>query len=210
MIIGQGATVLTVSVGWGCLDIFLSSLNSLFLSPALWVMTWYRLKYCLKEPLNPKLPTNPIHCILRYTPLQAMFIQWYYSLIQKKCRGSNEYALPITVKFDQSTRRFGRISFAHFFKLTKHMALLFYILSPYLLSCMRGSRNVRKNMHIIKTVIRLRYDKFWRPWDSNSVSQVCVALQRPIISKCQHSPKFGNTVPVKFSFVFANLCWLAK
>ena len=36
-------------------------------------------------------------------------------------------------------------------------------------------------------------------WDSNSVSQVCAALQRPIISKCQHSAKFGNTVHVKGS-----------
>ena len=33
-----------------------------------------------------------------------------YSLIQTKCQGGNKYALPITVKFDQSTRKFGRIS----------------------------------------------------------------------------------------------------
>ena len=76
-----------------------------------------------------------------------------YSLIQMKCQGGNKYALSITVKFDQSTRRFGRISFARLFKLTKHIALLFYLLSPHLLSCMRGSRNVRKNMHIIKTIM---------------------------------------------------------
>ena len=67
-----------------------------------------------------------------------------YSLIQTKCQGGYKYALPITVKFDQSTRKFGRISFARLFKLTKHVALLFYLLSPYLLSCVRGSRNVRK------------------------------------------------------------------
>ena len=48
-----------------------------------------------------------------------------YSLIQKKCQGGNKCVLPITVKFDQSTRRFGRISFARSFKLTKHTALLF-------------------------------------------------------------------------------------
>ena len=71
-----------------------------------------------------------------------------------KCQGGNKYALSITVKFDQSTRRFGRISFARLFKLTKHIALLFYLLSPHLLSCMRGSRNVRKNMHIIKTIMK--------------------------------------------------------
>ena len=58
------------------------------------------------------------------------------------------------VKFDQPTRRFGRISFARLFKLTKHITLLFYLLSPYLLLCMRGSRNVRKNMHNIKTIMK--------------------------------------------------------
>ena len=41
-----------------------------------------------------------------------------------KCQGGNKYALPITVKFDQSTGKFGRISFARLFKLTKHIALL--------------------------------------------------------------------------------------
>ena len=79
----------------------------------------------------------------------------WYSLIQMKCQGGNKYALSITVKFDQSTRRFGRISFARLFKLTKHITLLFYLLSPYLLSCMRSSRNVRKNMHIIKTIMKI-------------------------------------------------------
>ena len=72
-----------------------------------------------------------------------------YSLIQMKCQDGKKYALSITVKFDQSTRRFGRISLACLFKLTKHITLLFYLLSPYLLSCMRGSRNVRKNMHTV-------------------------------------------------------------
>ena len=62
-----------------------------------------------------------------------------------KCQGGNKYALPITVKFDQSTGKFGRISFARLFKLTKHIALLSFI---------RGSRNVRNNMHIIKTIMK--------------------------------------------------------
>ena len=77
-----------------------------------------------------------------------------YSSIQMKCQGGNKYALSMTVKFDQSTRKFGRISFARLFKFTKHIVLLFYLLSPYLLSCMRGSRNVRTNMHIIKTIMK--------------------------------------------------------
>ena len=79
---------------------------------------------------------------------------YVYSSIQMKCQGGNKYALSVTVKFDQSTRRFGRISFARLFKFTKHIALLFYLLSPYLLSCMRGSRNVRTNMHITKTMMK--------------------------------------------------------
>ena len=45
-----------------------------------------------------------------------------YSLIQMKCQGGNKDALSVTVKFDQSTRRFGRISFARLFKFTKHIA----------------------------------------------------------------------------------------
>ena len=56
---------------------------------------------------------------------------------------------------------------------------------------------------------RLQYDESRRRWDSNSVSQICAA-QRPINSKCPQSTKFGNTLAVKFSLIFANLCWLAK
>ena len=84
-----------------------------------------------------------------------------YSLIQMKCQGGNKYALSITVKFNQSTRRFGWVRFARLFKLTKHIASLLYILSPYLLSCMIGSRNVRKNMNITKTIM-----KFCANWNT--------------------------------------------
>ena len=84
----------------------------------------------------------------------ASFKVYGYSSIQMKCQGGNKYALSITSKFDQFTRRFGRISFARLFKFTKHIALLFYLLSPYLLSCMRGSNNVRTNMPIIKTIMK--------------------------------------------------------
>ena len=71
-----------------------------------------------------------------------------------KCQGGNEHELPITVKFDQSTKRFSRISFARLLKLTKHIALLFYLLLPYLLSFMGGSRNVRQNMRITETILK--------------------------------------------------------
>ena len=58
LIVGQGPTALAVGAGGGCLDIF--TLNYLFspLSPSLWETVRYRLKYCLKGPLNPKQPTN--------------------------------------------------------------------------------------------------------------------------------------------------------
>ena len=55
--VGQRPTALAVGAGGGCLDIF--SFIYLFfpLSPSFWETTRYRLKYCLKGPLNPK-PTN--------------------------------------------------------------------------------------------------------------------------------------------------------
>ena len=58
MIVGQGPIALAVDAGGGCLDIF--TLLYLFssLSPSLWETARYRLKYCLKGPLNPKQPTN--------------------------------------------------------------------------------------------------------------------------------------------------------
>ena len=56
--VGQGPIALAVGAGGGCLDIF--TLLYLFspLSPILWETARYRLKYCLKGPLNPKQPTN--------------------------------------------------------------------------------------------------------------------------------------------------------
>ena len=44
-------------VGGGCLDIFSLVCRFSFLSPSLLETARYRLKYCLKGPLNPK-PTN--------------------------------------------------------------------------------------------------------------------------------------------------------
>ena len=46
------------SAGGGCLDIFSLIYLFSFLSPCLWETARYRLKYCLKGPLNPKQPTN--------------------------------------------------------------------------------------------------------------------------------------------------------
>ena len=54
MIVGQGPIVLAVAEGGGCLDIFTLLYPFSPLSPSLWETTRYRLKYCLKGPLNPK------------------------------------------------------------------------------------------------------------------------------------------------------------
>ena len=43
----------------GCLDIIVFSLSSIIsLTPSLWETARYRLKYCLKGPLNPKQTDN--------------------------------------------------------------------------------------------------------------------------------------------------------
>ena len=54
----QGPTVLTVGADGDCLDIFTLIYPFFPLSPSLWETARYRLKYCLKGPLNPKQPTN--------------------------------------------------------------------------------------------------------------------------------------------------------
>ena len=56
--VGQGPTALAVGVGGGYLDIFTLIYPFSPLSPSLWETARYRLKYCLKGPLNPKQPTN--------------------------------------------------------------------------------------------------------------------------------------------------------
>ena len=61
MTVGQGPIVLAVGAGGGCLDIFTLVYPFFPLSPSLWETAQYRLKYCLKGPLNPKQPTNIIN-----------------------------------------------------------------------------------------------------------------------------------------------------
>ena len=57
-IVGQEPTALTVGAGGGCLDIFTLVYHFFFLSSSLLETDRYRLKYCLKEQLSPKQPTN--------------------------------------------------------------------------------------------------------------------------------------------------------
>ena len=54
--VGQGPIAL--AVGAGGLDIFTLVYPFSSASPSLWETARYRLKYCLKRPLNPKQPTN--------------------------------------------------------------------------------------------------------------------------------------------------------
>ena len=58
MIVGQGPNALAVGASRGCLYIFTLFCPFSPLSPSLWEMAQYRLKYCLKGPLNLKQPTK--------------------------------------------------------------------------------------------------------------------------------------------------------
>ena len=58
MIVGQGPIALAVGAGGGLFGHFSHIYLFSFLSPSLWETALYRLKYCLKGPLNPKQPTN--------------------------------------------------------------------------------------------------------------------------------------------------------
>ena len=59
IIVGQGSIALAVGAGGVVWTFFLSSIFSLFFL-TLWETAKYRLKYCLKGPLNPKQLTNQI------------------------------------------------------------------------------------------------------------------------------------------------------
>ena len=56
--VGQGPAALAVGAGGGLFDRFYSHLPFSPHSPSLCETARYRLKYCLKGPLNPKQPTN--------------------------------------------------------------------------------------------------------------------------------------------------------
>ena len=60
IIVGQGPIALAIGAGGGCLDIFSLIYHFSFLSPSLWETARYRLKYCLKGPLNPEQPTKSL------------------------------------------------------------------------------------------------------------------------------------------------------
>ena len=58
IIVGQGPIALAVGAGEGLFGHFYSPLSFLSSFSLLRETARYRLKYCLKGPLNPKQPTN--------------------------------------------------------------------------------------------------------------------------------------------------------
>ena len=56
--VGQGPTALAVGAGGFCLGIFALIYPFSSPSPSLWETARFRLKYCLKGPLNPNQPTK--------------------------------------------------------------------------------------------------------------------------------------------------------
>ena len=76
--VGQGPTALAVGADGGCLDIFTLIYPFSPLSPSLWETAQYRLKYCLKGPLNPKQPTNqnPLDILPILTPGTYVWIRY--------------------------------------------------------------------------------------------------------------------------------------
>ena len=74
MIVGQGFIVLAVGAGGGCLDVFALVYPFSPLSPFLWETARYRLKYCLKGPLNPNQPTNQINNYSKQSSVKMIYM----------------------------------------------------------------------------------------------------------------------------------------
>ena len=72
--VGQGPIALAVGAGGGCLDIFTLIYPFFPLSPSLWETARYRLKYCLKGPLNQKQPTNQLLISIKMPTFFGIFI----------------------------------------------------------------------------------------------------------------------------------------
>ena len=74
--VGQGPTALAVGAGGGCLDIFILIYLFFPISPSLWETARYRLKYCLKGPLNPKPTNQPTKSIFNPSNFSIDSVGW--------------------------------------------------------------------------------------------------------------------------------------
>ena len=94
LIVGQGPSAPAVGADEGCLDIFTLIYFFSPLSPSLWETARYRLKYCLKGPLNQKQPTNQLRAVksktTNYQPLRGITIKLH------NLAGFLEYFLTLT------------------------------------------------------------------------------------------------------------------
>ena len=92
--VGQVPSALVVGAGGGCLDIFTLIHPFSPPSPSLWETARYRLKYCLKGPLNPKQPTNQPHSRCLFFWLFLIFALPEYNFL-----------IYMTIYFNDSQRR---------------------------------------------------------------------------------------------------------
>ena len=78
--VGQGPIALAVGAGGGGLDSF--TLIYPFSSFSLWETARYRLKYCLKGPLNPKQPTNQSSsCFMRHGGMERKSVETNFFIV---------------------------------------------------------------------------------------------------------------------------------
>ena len=84
--VGQGPTALAVGAGGDCLDIFTLIYPFSSLSPSLWETVRYRLKYCLKGPLNQN--NQPTNCKISFEFFKRCFcllVQSFFIGIVHSC-----------------------------------------------------------------------------------------------------------------------------
>ena len=88
--------------GWGLFGHFFPHLSILYSSPSLWETAQYRLKYCVKGPLNPKQPTSqptPYDCLLISVAFVVLWYRepgtnWFAKTCDfKMCREARDYYL---------------------------------------------------------------------------------------------------------------------
>ena len=70
--VGHGPIALAVGASGGGLDIFTLIYPFSSASPSLWETARYRLKYCLKGPLNPKTTNQQKLYCLKYIQFVSM------------------------------------------------------------------------------------------------------------------------------------------